>query len=96
MAPGGSTCDLGALGGPNGLSEALAVNNRDQVVGLSLDTGHAFIWQDGRMTDLNQLVAPGTTLTLTDAQDINDRGVITGQAQTPSGAVVAFEAIPVD
>jgi hypothetical protein len=48
------------------------------------------------MTDLNDLVAPGTTLTLTIAQDINDRGEITGQATTPAGATVAFEAIPVD
>lgn len=93
--PGGSTCDLGALGGPNGLSEALGVNDLDQVVGLSLDTGHAFIWQNGNMTDLNNLVIPGTTLTLTNAQEINDRGEITGQAATRSGATVAFEAIPV-
>jgi probable HAF family extracellular repeat protein len=99
--PGGSTCDLGALG-PNLISEALGVNSRDQVVGLSQILigssleNHAFIWQDGRMTDLNGLVAPGTTLTLTIAQDINDRGEITGQATTPAGATVAFEAIPVN
>jgi probable HAF family extracellular repeat protein len=96
--PGGSTCNLGALG-PNLISEALGVNNRDQVVGLSQinssGANHAFIWQNGRMTDLNSLVAPGTTLTLTIAQDINDFGVITGQATDPStGATVAFEAIP--
>jgi hypothetical protein len=49
------------------------------------------------MTDLNQLVVPGTTLILTDAQDINDRGEITGQAIDPhTGATVAFEAIPVN
>ncbi|MGB6488683.1 MAG: hypothetical protein WBE91_17525 [Steroidobacteraceae bacterium] len=99
--PGGSTCNLGALG-PNLISQALGVNNRDQVVGLSQITvgtsvqNHAFIWQNGRMTDLNDLVAPGTTLTLTIAQDINDRGEITGQATTPSGATVAFEAIPMN
>jgi probable HAF family extracellular repeat protein len=98
--PGGRICSLGALG-PDLLSQALGVNNRDQVVGLSqitVGTGvqnHAFIWQNGRMTDLNDLVAPGTTLTLTIAQEINDRGEITGQATTPSGATVAFEAVPV-
>lgn len=92
---GGTTCDLGALGGPSGLSEALGLNESDQVVGLSLDTGHAFIWQNGQMTDLNNLVAPGTTLTLTNAQDINDSGEITGQATTPSGVTVAFRAIPI-
>jgi probable HAF family extracellular repeat protein len=97
--PGGSTCNLGALS-PNVISQALGVNNRDQVVGVSQVVigsslqSHAFIWQNGRMTDLNDLVAPGTTLTLTIAQDINDRGEITGQATTPAGATVAFEAIP--
>jgi probable HAF family extracellular repeat protein len=100
-AGGGSTCNLGALG-PNLISEALGVNNRDQVVGLSQVAvgsslqNHAFIWQNGRMTDLNDLAVPGTTLTLTIAQDINDRGEITGQATTPSGATVAFEAVPVN
>jgi probable HAF family extracellular repeat protein len=89
------TCDLGTLDGA-GRSEALGVNDRDQVVGLS-SSGHAFLWQNGAMTDLNKLVVPGTTLTLTIAQEINDRGEITGQATDPStGATVAFEAIPVN
>lgn len=101
MLSGGSTCNLGALG-PNLISEALGVNNRDQVVGLSqIEVGstvenHAFIWQNGQMTDLNSLVVPGSTLTLTIAQDINDFGVITGQATDPTGATVAFEAVPVN
>jgi probable HAF family extracellular repeat protein len=97
-----STCNLGALG-PNLISEALGVNNRDQVVGLSQIVvgssleNHAFIWQNGQMTDLNSLIVPGTTLTLTIAQDIDDFGVITGQAIDPAtGATVAFEAIPVN
>ena len=48
------------------------------------------------MTDLNRLLAPGSTLLLSDAQDINDQGVITGEAIVPStGATVAFEAVPV-
>jgi probable HAF family extracellular repeat protein len=90
------TCDLGTLDS-GGISEALGVNDRDQVVGVSFPIGHAFLWQDGTMTDLNKLVVPGTTLILTDAQDINDRGEITGQATDPStGATVAFEAIPVN
>ncbi|HVC01491.1 MAG TPA: hypothetical protein VND80_04725 [Steroidobacteraceae bacterium] len=95
MTPRGSTCDLGTLSG-DAVSEALAVNDRNQVVGVSYPSGHAFLWQDGKMTDLNALVAPGTALVLTDAQDINDRGVITGQAKDPTtNATVAFEAIPV-
>ena len=90
------TCDLGTLD-PEGVSEALGVNDLDQVVGVSFPIGHAFLWQNGTMTDLNKLVAPGTTLILADAQDINDRGEITGQATDPNtGATVAFEAIPVN
>ena len=92
------TCDLGVLAG-NQNSEALGINERDQVVGVSFNgtaSPAAFIWQDGVMTNLNSLVAPGTTLVLTDAQEINDRGVITGQALVPStGALVAFMAIPI-
>jgi probable HAF family extracellular repeat protein len=89
------TCDIGTLD-EEGRSEALGVNDRDQVVGLS-SSGHAFLWQQGLMSDLNDLVVPGTTLILTDAQDINDRGEITGQATDPAtGATVAFEAIPVN
>lgn len=90
------TCDLGTLD-PEGLSEALGVNDLDQVVGVSFPIGHAFLWQNGKMTDLNNLIVPGTTLILTDAQDINDRGEITGQAIDPNtGATVAFKAIPMD
>jgi probable HAF family extracellular repeat protein len=78
------------------LTEALGVNDRDQVVGVSILTGHAFLWENGAMTDLNKLVVSGTTLVLTDAQDINDRGEITGTAQDPgTGATVAFKAIPI-
>ena len=90
------TCDLGTLD-PGGVSEALGLNDRDQVVGVSFPIGHAFLWQNGTMTDLNKLLVPGTTLVLTNAQDINDLGEITGQAMDPNtGAIVAFKALPVD
>lgn len=92
------TCDLGVLSG-DALSEALGVNDRAQVVGISLGStpyGQAFIYQNGVLTNLNSLVLPGTTLFLTDAQDINDEGVITGQAYDPNtGVIKAFVAIPV-
>jgi probable HAF family extracellular repeat protein len=90
------TCDLGTLA-TGDVSEALGVNDWGQVVGVSLPSGHAFLWQSGTMTDLNTRVVPGSTnLVLTDAQDINDLGEITGTAKDPStGATVAFKAVPV-
>lgn len=73
------------------------MDDRGQVVGVSFPSGHAFIWQNGKMTDLNGALVPGTSLVLNDAQDINDRGEITGEATDPSsGAIVAFLAIPVN
>ena len=92
------TCDLGTLSG-DALSEALGVNDWGQVVGISLGStpfGQAFIYEGGKLQNLNSLVLSGTTLFLTDAQDINDEGVITGQAYDPtSGVMKAFMAIPV-
>jgi probable HAF family extracellular repeat protein len=89
--------DLGTLPGDN-YSEAHGINERGQVVGVSCDPAgdcRAFLWQDGVMTDLNTLVAPGYTGTLTTAQDINDLGVITGRASDPvTGASPAFLATP--
>ncbi len=97
---GTGTCDLGTLtvnGASDAVSEALGMDDRGQVVGVSFPSGHAFIWQNGKMTDLNGALVPGSSLVLNDAQDINDRGEITGEATDPSsGAIVAFLAIPVN
>jgi len=53
----GQITDLGTLGGT--FSEAFAINPRGQVVGIATTTGgsenpveYAFLWQDGRMTNL--------------------------------------------
>jgi len=90
--------DLGTLPGDL-TSEAHGINERGQIVGVSCDAAggcRAFLWEDGVMKDLNALVAPGYTGVLTTAQDIDDRGVITGRAFDPaSGARPAFRATPV-
>lgn len=69
------------------------------MVGVSCDAAgncRAFLWEDGVMRDLNTLVAPGYNGILTTAQDINDRGVITGRAFDPAtGERPAFQAAPV-
>jgi probable HAF family extracellular repeat protein len=74
-------------------SQALGINARGQVVGLSCRPGacRAFLWQDGAMVDLDDLVV-GAHDPLFAAGDIDDAGVITGQ--TANG--FAFIAVPVD
>ena len=74
---------LGFLPG-HGLSEAFGINERRQVVGLSCTAEvtdcRAFLWQNGVMVDLNQLVELEAGVRLTHAMDINDAGAITGRA----------------
>ena len=54
----------------------------------------AALWQNGLMTDLNTLTAPGS-LYLVYPTHINDLGEITGQAfDQNNGATPAFLAIP--
>lgn len=94
----GGMIGLGALNLPGHVySEAHAVNESRQVVGLSCSdlTCRAFLWQNGVMTDLNDLVTlpPGQMLNL--ALDINDAGVIVGRgSQTSPGTILAYVATP--
>jgi probable HAF family extracellular repeat protein len=82
----GSLRKLGTLGG--GVTEAVAINNRGQVIGNGLTASgaqHAFIWSAGTITDLGTL--GGKTAT---AIDLNDRGQIVGTSTTSTGAEHAF------
>jgi hypothetical protein len=85
--------DLGTLSGDN-VSEGLGINDQDEIVGVSYPSSHGFIWHAGMMVDLNTLISSSAGLTIIDAQDINDEGVITGEAQDSSGAIFAFAAFP--
>ncbi len=90
--------DLGTLSGDN-VSEATGINEQGQVVGVSFPSSHAFIWQDGKMTDLNALIPSDSHLALISTGDINDRGEITGQACVVSNGACtsetpAFLAVP--
>ena len=90
--------DLGTLPG-DAISEALGINESGQVVGVSYGAGFShprgFLWQDGRMMDLNSLIPAGSNLTLQVAGDINDRGEITGTAfDSSTKTSPAFLAIP--
>jgi uncharacterized membrane protein len=86
------------LGMPAGdiRSEALGINENDQVVGLSRSPSglRAMIWEKGTFADLNTLAAPGSPYLLF-ANDINDHGRIVGEAfDATTGDAPAFIAIP--
>ena len=75
---------------------ATSINARRQIVGYSNDTNsnfHPWLWQHGKLYNLNELVLPGSGLTgpIQLAFDINDRGEITGTSATGQ----AFIAVPV-
>jgi probable HAF family extracellular repeat protein len=74
---------------------ATSINERHQVVGYSNDANnnfHPWIWQDGVLTNLNDLIEPGSGVTdpLELAFDINDQGEIVGSTTTGE----AFVATP--
>jgi probable HAF family extracellular repeat protein len=80
--------DLGTLGGA--FSWANAVNNRGQVVGRSAVQGglqHAFLWQDGVMTDLGTL--PGGNYS--EAYAINNRGQVVGWGTINESTCTGFD-----
>ena len=90
--------DLGTLPG-DAISQALGINGRGQVVGLSCGGSgcSAFLWENGVMTDLNALVEPGSAGHLVFGNDINDAREITGQAIDPdTGDAVAIVAAPLN
>jgi len=69
--------ELGSLGGDTQIS---ALGDAGEVVGWSLTASgerHAFVWQDGQMTDLGPGVADGRG---SQAQLINHRGDVLGFA----------------
>jgi probable HAF family extracellular repeat protein len=80
-------------------SQANAINERGQVVGISCTIDGdclAELWENDVKKNLNDLVAPGFNGVLVTAQDINDAGEITGRAFDPAtGQLRAFIAIPV-
>lgn len=72
--------NLHALPG-DALAEATGVNDFGQITGTSFDSAgnpRVFLWQSGRMYDLNDLVQEDAPLYLLATGDINDRGAITG------------------
>jgi probable HAF family extracellular repeat protein len=82
---------------------ASGINDKGQVVGSNFDSNfnwsHAFIYQNGVLTDLNTLFPASSNLYATMANKINERGQISGMAIVLSGPdagnIHAFLATPV-
>jgi probable HAF family extracellular repeat protein len=97
---GGSLTDIGIFPGtPDGnqISEALAINNYAEVVGVSgtLQTYHAFIYTTARgLEDLNDLIDPSSDFILLEARGINDHGQISGYGVYVNGPAHAFVLTP--
>jgi probable HAF family extracellular repeat protein len=81
----GVVTELGTLGGA--FSTARGINNAGHVVGGSLTDGdrdhHAFLYVDGAMHDLNELIEPGWEIV--HALSINDAGDILAIANRGDG-----------
>jgi probable HAF family extracellular repeat protein len=93
---------IGTLPG-DALSEPTSINNQGAVLGVSFPSSDVFVWRNGMMTDITQLVLQNyPQLRLVSVGGINDSGQIAGQAcqlvsgQCPSSGAtfVAFLATP--
>jgi probable HAF family extracellular repeat protein len=76
----GTRMMLGTLGGS--FSIARGINNRGEIVGGSLNRGdddfHGFLYRNGKLHDLNDLLQPDSGWELIQAVAINDNGEIIG------------------
>ncbi len=105
---GGVMADLGTLAG--NFSAAAAINDNGDIVGWASDADgqrRAFLYRDGKMYDLNDLICTQTgdgmtfvpNITLTEARDINRDGWIVGWGATRGSdtqQVRGFLLIPLD
>lgn len=80
----GKMRDLGTFSGvqrpwpPREASEAVAINNRGEIVGwiYTNHAEHTFLWKNGKMIDLGMLSARADAYSM--PADINDRGEVVG------------------
>jgi uncharacterized membrane protein len=84
----------------NANSVAIALNDRDEVVGSSINSTFtaltATVWKHGVPADLNTLIPANSSLYLLFGCSINSHGQILGLATNLAGTVYhAYELIPV-
>jgi probable HAF family extracellular repeat protein len=97
----GHMIDLGTLYGS--FSYAIAINASTQILGDSAAKGNLFpygervpfLYQNGSMVPLNDLIDPRSGWFLNSANAINDRGWIVGAGTNPLGENHAFLLTPV-
>jgi probable HAF family extracellular repeat protein len=90
--------DLGTPDG-NACSTGEKVNRFDQVVGDSGECGvggDPFLWENGDIVAVRDLIVPGSERFVFDAFDINDHGEIVSYCATPQGNVHICLLMPVE
>jgi probable HAF family extracellular repeat protein len=97
----GKVIDLGVVPGDL-CAEGMAINSKQQIVGFSNHEhcfpphAHGFLWENGVLFDLNQLISNKTTLTVIEGVRITELGEIAGNALTPEGNSRGVVLIPCD
>ena len=97
----GTFTDLGTLPGYDVIA-GIDLNNQSQIVGSeravqsSNKPDIGFIWQDGVMTNINDLLPSDCELTVYRAEGINNAGQITGSATNQDNDPVAFILTPIE
>jgi probable HAF family extracellular repeat protein len=82
----GTMHDLGTLGGDSSIAKG--INDMGVVVGrayVNFFQPHGFVYSNGVVTDLNNLIDPGSGLSIYDAYAINNAGWITADAVDAQG-----------